>query len=101
MENKHHKSIEDQLADAVASKVVDKLIEEGLVTDNVSVPEEVVGIPKLYTREEVSELARVSLPTLDRHRKMGLISESYYVGQSPRFTEQDIKNYISKFKDAE
>lgn len=101
MENKHHKSIEDQLADAVASKVVDKLIEEGLVTDNVSVPEEVVGIPKLYTREEVSELARVSLPTLDRHRKMGLISESYYVGQSPRFTEQDIKNYISKFKDGE
>ena len=101
MENKHHKSIEDQLADAVASKVVDKLIEEGLVTDNVSVPEEVVGIPKLYTREEVSELARVSLPTLDRHRKMGLISESYYVGQSPRFTEQDIKNYLSKFKDGE
>ncbi len=101
MENKYHKSIEDQLADAVASKVVDKLIEEGLVTDNVSVPEEVVGIPKLYTREEVSELAKVSLPTLDRHRKMGLISESYYVGQSPRFTEQDIKNYISKFKDEE
>ena len=85
----------------MASKVVDKLIEEGLVTDNVSVPEEVVGIPKLYTREEVSELAKVSLPTLDRHRKMGLISESYYVGQSPRFTEQDIKNYISKFKDGE
>ena len=101
MENKHHKSIEDQLADAVASKVVDKLIEEGLVTDNVSVPEEVVGIPKLYTREEVSELARVSLPTLDRHRKMGLISESYYVGQSPRFTEEDIKKYISKFEDGE
>ena len=101
MENKYHKSIEDQLADAVASKVVDKLIEEGLVTDNVSVPEEVVGIPKLYTREEVSELAKVSLPTLDRHRKMGLISESYYVGQSPRFTEEDIKKYISKFEDRE
>jgi len=94
-------TIEDQLADAVASKVVDKLIEEGLVADRANVPEEVVGIPKLYTREEVSELARVSLPTLDRHRKMGLISESYYVGQSPRFTEEDIKKYISKFEDGE
>lgn len=101
MEIKKQKSIEEQLADTVASRVVDKLIEEGLVADSARVPEEVVGIPKLYTREEVSELARVSLPTLDRHRKMGLISESYYVGQSPRFTEEDIKKYISKFEDGE
>lgn len=101
MINRETPTIEDQLADAVASKVVDKLIEEGLVSNKASVPEKVVGIPQLYTREEVSELARVSLPTLDRHRKMGLISESYYVGQSPRFTEEDIKKYISKFEDRE
>lgn len=101
MNKRQTPTIEDQLADAVASKVVDKLIEEGLVSNKASVPEAVVGIPQLYTREEVSELARVSLPTLDRHRKMGLISESYYVGQSPRFTEEDIKKYISKFEDGE
>lgn len=48
-----------------------------------------------YKIEEVCKRLKVSRATLDRHRKAGLLKPSFYVGRSPRFTEEDIQKYLS------
>lgn len=86
----------DDLATILAEKVQNGLIDGGYVargnTNEASV--------KLYSIAEVCERLSVSKPTLFRHRKMGLITPSGYVGRSPRFSEEDIANYLTKFNAA-
>jgi len=51
-----------------------------------------------YKIEEVCKRLKVSKATLARHRKAGLLKASFYVGRSPRFTEEDIQKYLQKFE---
>lgn len=50
------------------------------------------------TTEEVCRRLGVSKTTLFRFRKEGMISPSYFIGRSPRFTEEDIENYLKEAK---
>ena len=52
---------------------------------------------KLYSAEDVCKRLAVSKQTLYRHRKLGLITPSGYVGRSPRFSDADIASYLTKF----
>lgn len=86
----------DDFATIVAEKVQNSLIDGGYVAHgNTNEPS-----VKLYSIAEVCERLSVSKPTLFRHRKMGLITPSGYVGRSPRFSEEDIANYLTKFNAA-
>ena len=86
----------DDFARILAEKVQNSLIEGGYVAHSkMNEPS-----AKLYSIAEVCERLSVSKPTLFRHRKMGLITPSGYVGRSPRFSEEDIANYLTKFNAA-
>ena len=86
----------DEFTSMLAKKVYDDLVESGCVASSKkNEPSE-----KLYSIAEVCERLSVSKPTLFRHRKMGLITPSGYVGRSPRFSEEDIANYLTKFNAA-
>lgn len=51
----------------------------------------------LLTTAEVSRRVKISVSTLYRHRALGWISPSHYVGRSPRYTEEDVQRYINLF----
>lgn len=90
------KNFLEDFATILAEKVQKGLIENGYVAcDKMNKPS-----IKLYSISEVCERLSVSKPTLFRHRKMGLITPSGYVGRSPRFSEEDIANYLTKFNAA-
>lgn len=86
----------DDFARILAEKVQNSLIEGGYVAHSkMNEPS-----AKLYSIAEVCERLSVSKPTFFRHRKKGLITPSAYVGNSPRFTDEDINNYLTQFKAA-
>lgn len=94
-------NIADEFAALVAAKVVDILEERGLVMAAAPDPKKVAAQDTpLYTIDEVCARLKISKPTLKVHRRKGLISPSGgYVGRSPRFTEEDIAKYLSRYKD--
>lgn len=49
--------------------------------------------------EQVCKKLQISHATLYRHMAAGLIKPSVYVGRSPRFTKDDIDNYLNNFRD--
>lgn len=51
-----------------------------------------------YKIDEVCKRLKISKATLSRHRKAGFLKPSVYVGRSPRFTEEDIQEYLSKWQ---
>ena len=48
---------------------------------------------KYYTREEVAQRLRISLPTLHKYTQEGKI-EAIYIGCQVRYSEQAIKNAL-------
>lgn len=87
------------LVDRIAEKVVERLKEEGLVMVSPSSNAK-DNPPKqtMYNIKQVCERLSISKETLHNHRRCGLLKASYYVGRSPRFSEEDIKDYLNKFK---
>ena len=88
----------DLLVDRIAERVVERLKEEGLVMaapspDAQTDPQH----EKLYTIDEVCARLKVSPETLHRHRRQGDLKASLYVGNSPRFTDADIQDYLNNF----
>ena len=88
----------DLLVDRIAERVVERLKEEGLVMAAPS-PEAKTDPQheKLYTIDELCARLKVSPETLHRHRRQGYLKASLYVGNSPRFTEADITEYLNHF----
>ena len=88
----------DLLVDRIAERVVERLKEEGLVMAAPS-PEAKTDLhhETLYTIDEVCARLKVSPETLHRHKRQGYLKASLYVGNSPRFTEADIQNYLNIF----
>lgn len=50
---------------------------------------------KYYTREEAAELLKLSVRTLDRLRYAGKIHATYLSPHKIRFTEEDLRAYLS------
>lgn len=95
---KNEINIAEEFATMIATKVVDILEERGLVVPTPSQPkEEQSKYPTVYSVDEVCQMLKLSKATLYRHRREGYLNPSYYVGCSPRFTEEDIKKYLDKF----
>lgn len=90
------KKLLDEIATILAKKVQNGLIEGGYMACNKNDEPSV----KLYSIDEVCKRLSVSKPTLYRHRKLGLIVPSAYVGRSPRFSDADIDSYLTRFKAA-
>ncbi len=88
----------DLLVGRIAERVVERLKEEGLVMAAPS-PEAKTDLhhETLYTIDEVCARLKVSPETLHRHKRQGYLKASLYVGNSPRFTEADIRNYLNIF----
>ena len=84
----------EKFTSALAKKVQDGLIEKGFVALSKNEEPSV----KLYSAEDVCKRLSVSKQTLYRHRKLGLITPSGYVGRSPRFSDADIASYLTKFR---
>ena len=92
-------NLAEEFATLIATKVVDILEERGLVVVNPS-PQAInerPEYPTLYTIDEVCDRLKISHETLHRHRRIGYIIPSHYIGRSPRFTEEDIKKYLMLF----
>lgn len=86
----------EKLIDILAMKIaknVAELLQEGVYDKDVKETE--TPSCESYKIEEVCKRLKVSRATLDRHRKAGLLKPSFYVGRSPRFTEEDIQKYLS------
>ena len=47
-----------------------------------------------YKSDEVCQILRISISTLKRFRINGTLTPNFYVGKSPRYTRQNIENYI-------
>ena len=96
LQHKNLKTMEDlleQLSDLIAQKVVEKMESTSKAFEQV--PE---NHQEDLTIDELVEKLRISKPTVFRHRKSGLLTPSYYVGRSPRFTPEDIERYLKNFK---
>ena len=95
---KNEINIVEEFATLIATKVVDNLEKRGLVTAAPSQQkDERTEYPTLYTVDEVCQRLKLSKATLYRHRREGYLNPSYYVGCSPRSTEEDIEKYLDKF----
>lgn len=83
----------DMFADVVANKVVEKL--------NLAYSESLAGKSR-HEKEylntlEVCKQLRISKATLYRHRDVGYLTPSLYVGRKPLFTKKDIEDYLKVF----
>lgn len=54
-----------------------------------------IDLPKYYHRKEVAEVLGLSLPTLDRYSKLGLI-KSRRIGNRVLFSEEDIQRALNE-----
>ncbi|MBR1935201.1 MAG: helix-turn-helix domain-containing protein [Muribaculaceae bacterium] len=93
-------NIMEELASMVADKVVDVLEERGLVmaADASCAKDVMQQAASLYSIDDVCQQLKISKATLKRHRNLGYITPTRYVGRSPRFTEEDIASYLARFK---
>ncbi len=90
----------EQFAEIVAEKIAAHLKEDaGTTSTSVTNAAQQQESQDSYTIEELCTRLKISKPTLARHRRQGFLHTSYYVGRSPRFTEEDIQNYLLKFND--
>lgn len=83
----------EQLSDLIAQKVFEKIESTSKAVEQV--PE---NHQEDLTIDELAEKLKISKPTVFRHRKLGLLTPSHYVGRSPRFTPEDIERYLKNFK---
>ena len=89
----------EDFAQLVAEKVV-AMIKEGddnNVKSNAPAEQPRESSETSYTIEEVCQKLKISKATLSRHRNLGYLTTSFYVGRSPRFTEEDIQKYLRSF----
>jgi excisionase family DNA binding protein len=50
----------------------------------------------LYTNEEVCKILKISKSTLKRLRDRGHLVPSCYVGRSPRYSKEELEDYIHR-----
>ena len=83
----------DMFADVVANKVVEKI--------NLAYPESFAGKSRheneYLNTQDVCKQLRISKATLYRHRDVGYLTPSLYVGRKPLFTKKDIEDYLKVF----
>lgn len=83
----------DMFADVVANKVVEKL--------NLAYFESLAGKSRHENEylnvQDVCRQLRISKATLYRHRDVGYLTPSLYVGRKPLFTKKDIEDYLKVF----
>ena len=83
----------EMFADVVANKVVEKL--------NLANSESLAGKEKLEKEylnvQDVCKQLHISKATLYRHRDLGFLKPSLYVGRKPLFTKKDIEDYLKVF----
>lgn len=90
----------EQFAEIVAEKVAAHLKEDaGTTSTSVTNAAQQQESQDSYTIQELCARLKISKPTLDRHRRQGFLHTSFYVGRSPRFTEDDVQKYLLKFND--
>ena len=52
---------------------------------------------QLFSVKEVCEMLKISRSTLYRHRDLGFIKPTIYVGRRPLFNKEAVSDYIKKF----
>ena len=57
--------------------------------------EEIHVMDNVYTKRDVRENIKVSIPTIDKHMKLGKL-KYFKIGKSVRFTDTDINDWIRK-----
>ena len=83
----------DKFAEVVANKVIEKLNLAHYVTfaDQRSQENEYLTV------QDVCRQFRISKATFYRHRDLGFITPSMYVGRKPLFTRRAIEDYLKAF----
>lgn len=83
----------DMFADVIANKVVEKL--------NLAFSESLAcrsRHEKEYLNvQDVCRQLHISKATFYRHRDLGFLKPSLYVGRKPLFTKKDIEDYLKVF----
>ena len=83
----------DKFADVIANKVVEKL--------NLAFSESLAcrsRHEKEYLNvQDVCRQLHISKATFYRHRDLGFLKPSLYVGRKPLFTKKDIEDYLKVF----
>ena len=82
----------DTFADAIAAKVKE------LIDSSNNEPTREAHVENEYmTVKDVCNRYHISKATLYRHRDLGFLKPSLYVGRKPLFTKDDIERYLNNF----
>lgn len=76
-----------------AEKLIKGWVKESLLETRPDNP--ATNLPKYRTREEVTKIFKLSLPTIDRYVKLGLI-KSHRIGNRVLFSEDDIQEALKE-----
>ena len=89
MENVLFVSLSVEQAEELIKRWVKESIQE-LKPENTA-----TNLPKYRTRYEVRDIFKISLPTIDRYIKLGLI-KSHRIGRRILFSEDDIRKALKE-----
>lgn len=79
----------DEFINILASKVAEAM-------NSKSAPAEPTT-PRYYTVDELCAMLHISKATYYRHKDLGLITPTAYVGRKPLFDQQAIDEYLKQF----
>ncbi len=95
METKNkNDGILDALAEAVANKIEERLIDKSASRNASCSPEPAI---QYLTVKDICTRYHISKATIYRHREAGFLTPSLYVGRKPLFTSEDIARYLEHF----
>lgn len=83
-----------KIVESISAGVMEK-ISESLAQPKPSNTE--LAEDEVFCITDVCKRLKISKATLTRHIKQGLLTPTFYVGRSPRFTQKTIEDYLRMF----